>query len=268
MRCIAEPSRSISVPRVILVTAIALGAAGCSSDTSRFNEGLFNSANASRNAPPSTQVAAADPQTSRIETQPLPQPAGAPLARPAGVATGPGIAGGGRGTASYQPASTDVTGSVVPPPAPAAHSSQGQWKWEGGTAISAAPGDTLQSIGQRHGVPAAAIAQANGLVPNAALYPGQRIVIPRYQQTGAAPQRPAPQQVATSTSARAPSGEHVVEAGDTLMKLSRLYHKPVGAIAAANNIPADARLKIGDRIVIPGAQAIARQPAPSQHSVE
>jgi murein DD-endopeptidase MepM/ murein hydrolase activator NlpD len=58
---------------------------------------------------------------------------------------------------------------------------------------------------------------------------------------------------------------HVVARGDTLMKLSRKYHKPLGEIAKANNIPANTMVRIGDRIVIPGAHGshaiAARTPA-------
>jgi murein DD-endopeptidase MepM/ murein hydrolase activator NlpD len=52
----------------------------------------------------------------------------------------------------------------------------------------------------------------------------------------------------------------VVGAGDTLSKISRLYHKPVGEIAKANNIQASATLNVGDRLVIPGAPAPAAKP--------
>jgi murein DD-endopeptidase MepM/ murein hydrolase activator NlpD len=53
---------------------------------------------------------------------------------------------------------------------------------------------------------------------------------------------------------------HVVTAGDTLSRISRLYHKPVGEIAKANNIQAGATLNVGDRLVIPGAPAQAAKP--------
>ena len=49
------------------------------------------------------------------------------------------------------------------------------------------------------------------------------------------------------------------------MGLSRKYHKPLGAIAKANNIEPHTMVKVGDRIVIPGAapQAAAKPPAPA-----
>jgi murein DD-endopeptidase MepM/ murein hydrolase activator NlpD len=48
---------------------------------------------------------------------------------------------------------------------------------------------------------------------------------------------------------------HVIAPGETLMKLSRQYRKPLGEIARANNIPPHTMVKVGDRIVIPGMRA-------------
>ena len=45
---------------------------------------------------------------------------------------------------------------------------------------------------------------------------------------------------------------HIIAPGETLMKLSRQYNKPLVEIARANNIPPSTLVKIGDRIVIPG----------------
>ena len=49
----------------------------------------------------------------------------------------------------------------------------------------------------------------------------------------------------------------MVATGDTLSKIARRYNKPVNEIAKANNIQSTATLNVGDRLVIPGAQAPA-----------
>jgi murein DD-endopeptidase MepM/ murein hydrolase activator NlpD len=49
----------------------------------------------------------------------------------------------------------------------------------------------------------------------------------------------------------------VVAPGETLSKISRLYGKPVGEIAKANNLGASTRLNVGDRLVIPGVRSSA-----------
>jgi murein DD-endopeptidase MepM/ murein hydrolase activator NlpD len=51
------------------------------------------------------------------------------------------------------------------------------------------------------------------------------------------------------------AGVHVVAPGETLSRLGRLYNRPPGAIARANNIQPSARLNVGDRLAIPGAAA-------------
>jgi murein DD-endopeptidase MepM/ murein hydrolase activator NlpD len=48
---------------------------------------------------------------------------------------------------------------------------------------------------------------------------------------------------------------HVIAPRETLMKLSRQYHKPLATIAKANNIAPHTMVKVGDRIVIPGVRA-------------
>jgi murein DD-endopeptidase MepM/ murein hydrolase activator NlpD len=152
-------------------------------------------------------------------------------------------------------ATSDVTGAIAPPRA----APIGHWTWDGGTPITVGPGDTLDSIARRHGVPASAIMQANNLSGPAAIQPGQQLVIPRYispnRTAATAPKSAAP----APTPAPASPGVHVVAAGETLIKISRLYGKSVTDIARANNIQANARLNVGDRLVIPGVRTSASQ---------
>jgi murein DD-endopeptidase MepM/ murein hydrolase activator NlpD len=65
---------------------------------------------------------------------------------------------------------------------------------------------------------------------------------------------PISRPVASASSAK---HVHVVAAGDTLMKLSRHYGKPVSEIAKANNISAHSKLQIGARITVPGGRPVA-----------
>ena len=280
MRRVVELFRS-SCFRPSIVAVIAFSVAGCSAETSRFEGPLSNPFARSTPAETTGSVRSSHP-SSRIESRPLPQAnALPPPNRPAQVASA-GTSGGGRGLGSYQPA--DVTGSVAPSPrplpqpvaqapatapahvAPAAQS-RGNWDWDGGTAVTVSPGETVDIISSRYGVPSAAIAQANGLHPQAALHPGQRLVIPRYNfshnnsiTTGSvAAQRPA--QGAPNAPARpaaaAASNVHVVAPGETLTKIARTYRKSVVEIAKANNIAPHTLVKMGDRITIPGVRATA-----------
>jgi murein DD-endopeptidase MepM/ murein hydrolase activator NlpD len=270
MPSVVELLRSRS--RAIVLAAIAVGVAGCSADSTRFDN-PFASRAATGEATGSIAPGQAAP-VGRVESTQLATPN---ANRPASVSSESGVAGGGRGLASYHPApaaSPEITGSVQapvarkPPPSP-------QWTWDGGTAISVAQGDTIDSIARRHSVPASAIMQANGITGPAILHPGQRLVIPRRQQASqqaSLPQAPggpaarpaaakaAPVTAGGMTGSGAAPGVHVVAAGDTLSKISRLYHKPVNEIAKANNILPQAMLNIGDRIVIPGVRTTNNDP--------
>ena len=169
-----------------------------------------------------------------------------PHAGPAAVAT---PAGAGKAVASNSPRSGEATGSVL-------RKQSGNWSWDGGTTVTVAAGDSVDTIARRYGVPASVIMQANNIAAPATLHPGQRLVIPRYASTRIAA-APAPRAAAPAPAAAihaANSGVHVVAAGDTLGKISHRYHKPVNEIAKANNIQPTATLNVGDRLIIPGAQ--------------
>ncbi|MDJ1157127.1 M23 family metallopeptidase [Chelatococcus sp. SYSU_G07232] len=58
------------------------------------------------------------------------------------------------------------------------------WSAQGGTPIFVGTGDSLASISNRYGVPAAAILSANGLSNPAQVKPGSQIVIPVYNAAG------------------------------------------------------------------------------------
>ena len=82
--------------------------------------------------------------------------------------------------------------------------------------------------------------------------------------TGSIARQPAsaPAPHAAAAPPAAPAGNvHVVTPGETLMSISRRYHKPLKQIADANHIPPHQHLKIGDRIVIPGKVVAAAAPA-------
>jgi murein DD-endopeptidase MepM/ murein hydrolase activator NlpD len=171
--------------------------------------------------------------------------------------------------ASYNPApSADVTGSVTAP-RPVAPAPTRTWDWNGGTPVTVAPGDTLETLSRRYGVPASAIMQANAIVSPTGIRPGQRLVIPRYNTSSVAaarapqappvmaPARTAPPSVVKSAEA----GTHVVGPGDNLSKIAHRYHVPLLELARANRIEPYAQIKMGDRLVIPGRSAAVAPPA-------
>lgn len=264
MRSFVEPIRSRAVSRLTLLALMSVGVAGCSSDFSRFNQNPY----ASRPTPANNEVTGSVPAqrapTPRVESAALPPPPSQP-SQP--------TYGGSAGMGSYNPAPSsggDVTGSISPPPP---RQPAPTYTWEGGTAVTVRQGETIETISRRHNVPVSAIMQANNLHGPALIQPGQRLVIPR--QNGSAPvaQTPAVQAPQTRVAgpayappAAAPSAGntvHTVQPGETLFSLSRRYHKQPMAIARANNVGLDHKVRIGDRVVIPGGAPTMQAAAPA-----
>src|SRR5712692_3279852 len=193
MPSLVEVLRPWSWPRAAALTLMTIGVAGCSAESTRFSD------NPNARVETTASIPAGQPAPAgRVESRPLPpvtaQAAPAPTpSRPETVAASQGMAGGGRGMASYAPGgppptpAIDVTGSVAAAPKPAP---SGHWTWDGGTPVTVAPGETVESISRRHGVPASAIMQANNLTPPGTIQPGQQLVIPRYGQSPAASAAP------------------------------------------------------------------------------
>ncbi len=274
--------------RLGIVSAVAIGAAGCSPDVTRFAENPNGNPYASRPSP--GQISAAPVQAApvaRIERQSLPpnQYAVSSLPPPASPAPPPHAA--------------EVTGSVAPAPAAAG------WDREGGTPVVVAPGDTIDRMAHRYHVPASAIMQANQITNPSTIQPGQHLVIPRYNVHGdgaklahaaaprnsvaasamapapapvaahapaaAAPAVARPPVVAQQTASASGSGQtllpaapiHVVASGDTLSKIAHKYHVKIQELTVANGMQPGTQLKIGMRIAIPVTTPVAKaQSAP------
>src|SRR5215467_2159110 len=230
----SEMLRSRFSPRAVVLALVSVGVAACSADTSRFNDNPFASL---INPEPTASM----PQA---QTAQAPQPRSVTSVAANSTAVGPGRSG-----------APEVTGSVLRKPA-----SPGNWSWDGGTAVTVAAGESIDTIARRYGVPASVIMQANNIAAPATLHPGQRLVIPRYKPSRIATTPPPRPAVPTPAPAASPAGNanvHVVAAGDTLSKIAHRYHKSVNEIAKANNIQPTATLNVGDRLAIPGAQAPA-----------
>ena len=168
-------------PSTVLMTLIALGVAGCSSDTTRF-ESPFSNPFASQQSGDVTGSVNSAPQTSRVESAPLPAPGQTTAAAlpPPPATTYSGVSGGGKGMASYQPAGGhDVTGSVTKPQQSAS-----------GTHV-VGQGETLIGISKRYNVALKDLAKANHIEPYTQLKMGDRLVIPGRAAATAAPAKPA-----------------------------------------------------------------------------
>jgi LysM repeat protein len=224
-------------PRVLVLALVGVAAAGCA-DSARFESSSYSS---DRPAPPQNISSTQKPATSaHVEARPL-----AALTPPATVAAAPG-AYAAQSPASYRSSGqySDVTGSSVPP-------ASSHWTWNGGAPVTVGYGETVEGIARKHGVPASAIMQTNGIRDAGQIRPGQRLVIPRHVTSAT--------QTASHGSPRATGGNvHVVKSGETLMSISRRTGVTVTALARANKLQSTSKLSVGDRIAIPaGGHAVA-----------
>lgn len=148
----------------------------------------------------------------------------------------------------------------APAPAPAAS----------GTTHIVQPGETLASIGRYYGVSWTDIVAANGLANPNHIYSGQRLVIP----VGGAPvPAPAPAPVNPAPANPAPAAGqqriHIVQPGQHLASIARIYGLSWSTIAAANNIANPNHIYSGQQLVIPASDSgvPAYQPAPAAPTV-
>jgi len=258
MSSVVELLRSRRAPQVAVLALMSVAFAGCSADmSSRFSQSSYSQnpfafdpqPTGAVQAPPRElpQYARPQSQSPQYQSQPLPPPVSAPQSYPVSS----GVAGGGRGLASYAPPPArphiEATGSV-PHSVAAAHN---------GTTIIVGTSDTLEVLAKRYHVSTAEILRANGYKGPRALSPGQQLIIPHPTATAAAPAAAA-KPVAV---AAAPAGVYYVNRGDTLHSIARQHHISVVELARANNLDQSARLSLGMKLMVPGAKTAAAAPA-------
>ena len=151
---------------------------------------------------------------------------------------------------NYQQQSYNAPRSVPAAPAPAytpAPESTGSIAHRK-TTVTLKRGETIRTLAERHGVTVAAILKENNFADASRVRAGTRVVIPARME--AAQASPAPGRVV-----------HTVAPQETLSSISRNYHVPRAQIAYANKINEYASLRIGQKLVIPGASVASSQPA-------
>jgi murein DD-endopeptidase MepM/ murein hydrolase activator NlpD len=160
-------------------------------------------------------------------------------------------------------------------------SGQGGWSALGGQVVTLKPGENLDTLTQKYGVPPEQILQANQFKSAADVRAGRVIVIPhrvantpetaaaaaayRPVPAGGAPMALAAPVPATPVAAapKAIATSHVVASGETLYAVSRKYGVKVMDIAAANGIRPDAALSTGQVLRLPAGAASRVAAAPA-----
>ena len=269
MSRVVELLYSRRVPHVAALTLISFGFAGCSADmqTRLSQNNLSNPFASQPETTSSVRTPAVErrelPQYSRPQTQyqsqPLPPPIAAPQSYPAAHS---GVSGGGRGLSSYAPPTQQPleTTATVAPRSVAAVRAPAQGSLQAGTTIIVGTSDTLETLSRRYNVSSAAILQANGYKGPRALSPGQQLIIPRQTAAVATP-APALAAPASKPVVAAASTVHVVNRGDTLLSIARRNNVTAADLSKANGLDSSSKLKLGQKLTVPGAKTAAAQAA-------
>jgi murein DD-endopeptidase MepM/ murein hydrolase activator NlpD len=114
-------------------------------------------------------------------------------------------------------------------------------------------GDSLWSISQRHGVAMEALAAANRLSLTAPLRRGTVLAIPAVpSRTPSLVAHPAPAREARPAARTGATATHVVQSGETLWDIARLYHTSVEALFDLNDLGHSDLIKPGQRLTVSG----------------
>ena len=116
-------------------------------------------------------------------------------------------------------------------------------------------GDTLTLIAARYGASVGAIAEANGLSDVDFIRVGQQLTIGAAAADGGTVSGSGISDAGSAAGSDGDDTEHTVAAGETLFSIANRYERTVTALAVANDITDADRIRIGDVLVIPPANA-------------
>ena len=101
-------------------------------------------------------------------------------------------------------------------------------------------GETLSLISDRYGLTSNDIAVKNGLEDPNAIFAGQRLLLPRHDETFPAPER-----------GRQEDRGYIVKEGDTLFAIAQEFGVSLEALAEENSIDDQSKLFVGSTLTIP-----------------
>jgi LysM repeat protein len=124
-------------------------------------------------------------------------------------------------------------------------------------------GDSLSKIAARHGITANELAALNNISNPNLIRIGQTLALPAHATPSSSPapaaSRPTPSPAPAATASGA---SYTVVAGDNLTKIARAHGVTIAALRSANNLSSDV-IRIGQKLVIPGASASSAPAAPA-----
>lgn len=139
--------------------------------------------------------------------------------------------------------------AAAPPNAPSAAS----------RSYTVKPGDSLAKISRNTGIPAATLAQLNGLKATSMLHPDQKLKLPASPAASG-----TSAQGSTPSSSRPTAASYKIQAGDTYFSIARKHGLSTAALIAANPDTKPSALRPGQLVNLAGPQtATANTPAPA-----
>jgi LysM repeat protein len=134
-------------------------------------------------------------------------------------------------------------------------------------------GDALSKIAAAHGVRTSELMELNGISNANKVFAGQRLRLPDHAKDSLNPPAiPAGADAAKAASKAAPAaaadGTYVVKPGDALSKIAAAHGVKTRALMEANGIKDANKIRIGQKLKIPGASAEAAAPAAAEKKAE
>ncbi len=128
---------------------------------------------------------------------------------------------------------------------------------EGSTTHTVAAGESVSVIAQRYGVRTNDVLAANQLSRDSVIRVGQTLIIPDARATpGTSPAAP------TTVTPPEGAGLHTVAAGESVSVIAQRYGVRTADVLTANQLTRDSVIRVGQQLVIPGAERAAPAPSP------
>ncbi len=117
-------------------------------------------------------------------------------------------------------------------------------------------GDSLSKIAARHGVNSRELAEINKIADANKIIVGQKLILPDYSKPSQS--QPSGKAAAPAKPKAAVAGDaYEVKAGDSLSKIASAHGVKMKALMDANQIADANRIRIGQKLVIPGGEGKA-----------
>lgn len=126
-------------------------------------------------------------------------------------------------------------------------------------------GDSLSKIAARHGIKTAELQELNNIADPNKIRIGQKLVLPAHAKPSqskptAGASAPAPAKAKTEAAAVAADGVYVVKSGDALSKIAKAHGVKQADLMALNGITDANKIRIGQKLKIPGVAPKADAP--------